>query len=573
MTAFLTIATAAVAHADTLNVNDVVTHGNTSVEQGASGTAEVYLTDPTGSPASDVNGCNATGSASAFVALSSSSPSLTIDDNNGASTGNVTLTGCGTTAAATVGYHVSESATVGAAITVSGTASGGRTGSVYTSDSFTVTVLAATPADSTPPQISYSLTGTAGANGWFTSNVDVDWTVTDPESAVTVDSGCVDQTISTETTGTTLSCSAHSTGGSASDSVTVKLDKTGPSAALAVTAGTAGANGWFTSNVTVGTSGSDGISGPVTCTADQFQTTETAGETFNGSCTNDAGLSTNAASLTVKLDKTGPSAALAVTAGTAGANGWFTSNVTVGTSGSDGISGPVTCTADQFQTTETAGETFNGSCTNDAGLSTNAASLTVKLDKTAPTDLAFTGGGLSDGGSYYFGSVPAGPTGCTADGAISGLDSCSVSGYSTAVGSHTVQATATDNAGNVATKDLSYNVLAWTISGFYAPVDRPDTFNVTKNGSTVPLKFEVFAGTTELTDISVVDTFTQKVSCASGAGDAIEEYTTGSTSLRYDTTTGQFIFNWKTPKQAGACYRVTMTTADGSSIYANFNLK
>ncbi|HZB00905.1 MAG TPA: PxKF domain-containing protein, partial [Actinomycetota bacterium] len=344
-------------------------------------------------------------------------------------------------------------------------------------------------------QISYSLTGTAGANGWFTSNVDVDWTVTDPESAVTVDSGCVDQTISTETTGTTLSCSAHSTGGSASDSVTVKLDKTGPSAALAVTAGTAGANGWFTSNVTVGTSGSDGISGPVTCTADQFQTTETAGETFNGSCT------------------------------------------------------------------------------NDAGLSTNAASLTVKLDKTAPTDLAFTGGGLSDGGSYYFGSVPAGPTGCTADGAISGLDSCSVSGYSTAVGSHTVQATATDNAGNVATKDLSYNVLAWTISGFYAPVDRPDTFNVTKNGSTVPLKFEVFAGTTELTDISVVDTFTQKVSCASGAGDAIEEYTTGSTSLRYDTTTGQFIFNWKTPKQAGACYRVTMTTADGSSIYANFNLK
>ena len=68
--------------------------------------------------------------------------------------------------------------------------------------------------------------------------------------------------------------------------------------------------------------------------------------------------------MTVKLDKTGPSAALAVTAGTAGANGWYTSNVTVETTGADTISGPVTCTADQPQTTETAGQIFTGSCVN-----------------------------------------------------------------------------------------------------------------------------------------------------------------------------------------------------------------
>jgi hypothetical protein len=36
---------------------------------------------------------------------------------------------------------------------------------------------------------------------------------------------------------------------------------------------------------------------------------------------------------------------------------------------------------------------------------------------------------------------------------------------------------------------------------------------------------------------------------------------------------GQFIYNWKTPNFAGKCYRVTMTTIDGSSLVAYFKLK
>jgi hypothetical protein len=159
-------------------------------------------------------------------------------------------------------------------------------------------------SDNTPPVINYDLSGTLGANGWYTSDVGVDWTVTDLESAVTIIDGCVDQTINYETTGVTLSCTAQSAGGTAGPiSVTVKIDKTGPTAGLAVTAGTPGSNGWYTSDVTVSTSGSDTISSPVTCTADQYQTTETTDTVFNGSCTNDAGLSTNATPLTIKLDK------------------------------------------------------------------------------------------------------------------------------------------------------------------------------------------------------------------------------------------------------------------------------
>ncbi|HXQ34194.1 MAG TPA: PxKF domain-containing protein, partial [Anaerolineales bacterium] len=92
---------------------------------------------------------------------------------------------------------------------------------------------------------------------------------------------------------------------------------------------------------------------------------------------------------------------------------------------------------------------------------------------------------------------------------------------------------------------------------------------------TVPLKFEVFAGSTELTSITIVQAFVQKESCLNltPLTDDIENYATGSTSLRYDTTGGQFIFNWQTPKQVGACYHVTLTTADGSTIPADFKLK
>jgi hypothetical protein len=166
--------------------------------------------------------------------------------------------------------------------------------------------------------------------------------------------------------------------------VTIKIDKTGPTAALAIIAGTLGSNGWYTSDVTIQSSGTDTISGPVTCTANQSQTMDTTGAVFNGSCTNDAGLTTSASPLTIKVDKTGPTAILTVYAGTAGNNGWYTSDVTIQTAGTDSASIPSLAQVNQFQTTETAGTVFNGSCTNNAGLTTNATPLTINLDKTNP---------------------------------------------------------------------------------------------------------------------------------------------------------------------------------------------
>ena len=155
-------------------------------------------------------------------------------------------------------------------------------------------------------------------------------------------SGCDSTTLSSETAGHTVTCSATNGAGLPnSASVTIKLDKTGPAGVALAAAGTLGLNGWYTNNVTISTTGTDSISSPVVCTGLQSQTTETAGAVFNGSCTNNAGLTTNAAPLTVKLDKTPPTATLAVTAGTLGLNGWYTTDVTIRTTGTESISNPV----------------------------------------------------------------------------------------------------------------------------------------------------------------------------------------------------------------------------------------
>jgi hypothetical protein len=146
------------------------------------------------------------------------------------------------------------------------------------------------------------------------------------------------------------------------------------------------------------------------------------------------------------------------------------------------------------------------------------------------------------------------------------------------------------------------NITAWNAQGygFYPPVGADAThsiftaapgsapatkptgmeWNTAKGGSTIPLKFNVYAGTVEKTSLS--DTFaatpfqaTRLNSCTDATlEDPVDFTTTGSTSLRYDTSALQWIQNWKTPTASSdTCYRAWVTFADGSSIEAFFKLK
>jgi hypothetical protein len=156
--------------------------------------------------------------------------------------------------------------------------------------------------------------------------------------------------------------------------------------------------------------------------------------------------------------------------------------------------------------------------------------------------------------------------------------------YSTSLlsgGSHSISAVYSGSATHAtSTGSLpTQTVTPIATKGFYQPVSMtppssPLVLNTVKAGSTVPLKFNLYLGSTTITDTSYVSAFTSStVRCDSDAVmDPVDFTTSGNTGLRWDSTAGQFINNWKTPSKAGSCIDVTMTAIDGTSIQAHFKL-
>ncbi len=100
--------------------------------------------------------------------------------------------------------------------------------------------------------------------------------------------------------------------------------------------------------------------------------------------------------------------------------------------------------------------------------------------------------------------------------------------------------------------------------------------NTVKGGSTVPLKFNVYReGGIEITnpaDISNLSFAVAAIGCTEGEAEAPVPFTTtGHTSLRYDTSGGQFVQNWTTPRTPG-CY-VVRVTGNGLLLTARFMVK
>lgn len=143
---------------------------------------------------------------------------------------------------------------------------------VMVRDQAVFTLMNGTIRDSTPPVVAATVTGTL-TNGWYTSDVTVSWSVTDPES--TPSSACPTQTVTSDTAATTFTCSATSLGGTTTESVTIKRDTTAPSIA------TASANPgslWPPNNkmvaVRVSVDASDAGSGGTTCSIDSVNSNE-----------------------------------------------------------------------------------------------------------------------------------------------------------------------------------------------------------------------------------------------------------------------------------------------------------
>ncbi|WP_155849933.1 PxKF domain-containing protein [Arthrobacter sp. H41] len=518
------------------------------------------------------NGCNLTGSRTLQLNLVSSNPSVAT-----VSPGSVTFTSCGDLKTLTVTPVGAGDTTVTATVAPGGNTTEGTFN--LAPAAFAVKVAPAAPANTAPtlritgvePTDSYNKGAVPAAVCEITDAEDGPSTkpatlgpITGPDSGTGIGSQ-------------TASCSYTDKGGltAVSDVTYTITDPTPPAITYTLNPAAAdGLAGWYKNNVALTWTVTEPDS-PTTLSkqgcVDATISADQQAQEYTCSATSGGG-SAGPVTVSVKKDGTAPTVSYTSPAGTLGSNGWYTSDVTATFTATDATSGPAPATQTKLSEGEGAAVQVDSPEFRDVAgniTAAGAASATYKIDKTDPT--ATFNSTVATG---YFGSIAAQPT-CTATDALSGPASCVVTGYSKAVGTHTLTATATDMAGNTKTATQEYTVHSWEAKGFYQPVDMGGMLNTVKGGSTVPIKFELFAGSTELTDPSQMSFSMGKTACSPTApSDDIETLAAaGSTSLRYDATAGHFIYNWKTPTGAGTCYALTMKAADGTTISAHFKLK
>jgi hypothetical protein len=307
------------------------------------------------------------------------------------------------------------------------------------------------PGDQTPPVVTPSITGTLGDDGWYRTNVTVSWVISDPESVILRTSGCDTVTLSTDTVGTRLSCTAESDGGETTVAKTFKVDKTAPGASAAPSR-SADENGWYNHPLSVSFDATDGTSGVQSCspTAD-YAGPDTSGTPVAGTCRDVAG-NTSPASFSVKYDATAPSAT--PSARQPDANGWFNHAVTVTFQGADGTSGVDTCTQTTYSGPDDSSVAIPGTCTDHAGNVSASGSFTLKYDETAPSATAAPSRGADVNGWH---NHPLTVTFSGSD-ATSGLDSCDAPKSYSSPDDPTAEVSGScrDRAGNVSPRTFAF---------------------------------------------------------------------------------------------------------------------
>src|SRR5262249_42392197 len=158
---------------------------------------------------------------------------------------------------------------------------------------------------------------------------------------------------------------------------------------------------------------------------------------------------------------------------------------------------------------------------------------------------------ITPGGTVSFSTNASGSfspsTSCTL-----AAGSCTVSYTGNAVGSHTITAAYGGDADHTASSGSKAVPFTYSNSGVPGPGMNPSTVNMGHGGRTYPLTWQLqTADGSFISDLSAVTSITYgSTSCSAFSTDptnSMPTSSTGNTTLRYDSTSNQFVYNWKTP--------------------------
>jgi hypothetical protein len=262
----------------------------------------------------------------------------------------------------------------------------------------------------------------ACSTGWYTSDVTVSFTLPAGSSNPL---GCADQSITSDTTGMTLTCTVAVIGSQCCRlDVPIKRDATPPAATAITAARGPDTNGWYNHPVVVTTVGTDATSGIASCTAAAYSGPDSSSAAANGTCTDNAGNVSAPMTLSLQYDGTPPSVA-ATPARSADSNGWYNHPVGVAFSGSDSLSGLDSCTSAAYSGPDNSSASVGGTCRDKAGNSADAA-FGLQYDATAPAISGATADRPPDLNGWYNHHLVVTFAGSDA---MSGIASCDTPAY------------------------------------------------------------------------------------------------------------------------------------------------
>jgi len=426
--------------------------------------------------------------------------------------------------------------------------------------------------DTTPPVITATAATADGkaytAGQWTAQAVTVTFNCTDSGSGVSAYTPAT--TVSSNGGGqSVIGTCTDNAGNTATTTFTpINIDTTVPVLAATATAGgqayTAGQ--WTNQAVTVNFACVDNTSGVATVTPPVTVSGEGANQSVNGTCTNNAGISASISFAPINIDKTAPViTASATSGGVAYVSGqWTAQPVIVTFNCTDSLSGVSTFTPPATLSGNGAGQSVNGTCTDNAG---NAATTTfsgINIDTGKPviTATAATADGKAYAAGQWTNQSVTVTFVCTDTG--SGVASVNPASPVTISGegqNQSVSGTCTDNAGVPASVSFSSINIDKTAPVITATAATADGKPYTSGQWTAQAVTVTFNCTDSLSGVS---TFTPPATLSgNGAGQSVNGTCTDNAGNPATTTFSGINIDTGKP-----VFTATAVTADGKPYTA-----